>query len=136
MNRIRIIETGILGLMSTLGSHAFANTEAESLRAIEDLGRSQNPAIRVDPLVGNTCYGLPCPGSTTDDACDNTVIQNNLAKLRELNIVSATALAPFACTGYCFSNTPEGRQKDKCDKAEALKLLVEQSENLRVDIKF
>lgn len=134
MNKRKIIGNSLLGLVGAITTHAQDDSELANNKALENLGNSRIQAIEVDPLVGNTCYGLPCPGESINN-CDDAVIENNLQKLRRLNIVGTGALSPFACTGYCFSNTPEGRQADKCEKAEALAKLVQLAEPLKVSVK-
>lgn len=133
MNKVKMVGASLLGLVSAIAAHAQDNTELASQKALEKLDNARSRAIEVDPLIGNTCYGLPCRDSEIGDSCDDAVIEGNLQKLRRLNIVDVRALSPFSCTGYCFTNDDqETRQADKCQKAEALAKLVTLAEPLKV----
>jgi len=136
MNKRKMVGSSFLGMVTAIASHAQGSADLANQQALENLENSMARSIEVDPIVGNTCYGLPCPDFEVDNSCDDAVIDSNLQKLRHLNIVDTEALSPFACTGYCFSDTPEGRHADKCEKAKALAKLVKIADPLKVSVKY
>jgi hypothetical protein len=129
MNKSKMIKSGILGLAGLFATQAQADVASENANVL-NLLRTSKTQVSVDALAGNTCYGKPCPSLV--DNCDDAVITSNLATLQDLNIVDVGALSPFSCTGYCISNTPKGRQADKCAKAESLAKLVKLAAPLAV----
>ncbi len=136
MNKRKMMGTGFIGMVTAIAAHAQDSADLANQQALDNLSNTKARSIEVDPLVGNTCYGLPCPDFEGDNSCDDAVIESHLQKLSLLNIVDTEALSPFACTGYCFSNTPEGRHADKCEKAKALAKLVKLAEPLKVPVKY
>lgn len=83
--------------------------------------------LPISSQAAGYCYGYTCPEEPKPaDNCNEQVIQSNLAKLRELNVVSVDGLAPLACYGYCVTKHDERAiQADKCEKAEALAKAVQ-----------
>ena len=137
MNKKKIIGTSFLGIVGVIAAQAQDETNRSSQQALETLDNSKVRLIEVDPIAGNTCYGLPCEWEDEiDNSCDDAVIENNLQKLRQLNIVDVGALTPLTCIAYaCAADNPEARQADKCEKAESLAKLVKLAEPLGVSIK-
>lgn len=74
MNRKTMLGTGFLGLVSGLVAHAQDNQALSSQRALANLDNSRQVIIEVDPLIGNTCYGRPCPKEDLNN-CDDAVIE-------------------------------------------------------------
>jgi hypothetical protein len=87
------------------------------------------------PSVGYS-YGYGYSKPVEESNCSDSVIQKNLAALKDLNIVKVDGLAPFACYGYCFtSNDAKVIAEDKCEKAEALAKAVQLLQPLKVNEK-